>query len=115
MDQFRATYEQTELLGLVFGPYGGSLSNAGERLAIERPQLPDLPDETDVSWVIVDEAIYFDRAPWSEDADGTGLSLQRILSDHSGNDPANWRDIAPSPGSAQAVPRAAVTSVWILY
>ena len=83
----------------VFGPWSGDLSNGGERIALERPLAPDLPD-TAIPWVIVDEVVYSDRAPWAIEADGAGKSLRRAFSqqDHAGNDPNNWLASNPTPG-----------------
>ena len=73
----------------MLGPYEGKLSNRGERIALERPQAPEPPAGT-VSWVIVDEVIYSDQAPWYLDTDGTGKPLQRNLITTSGNNPGSW-------------------------
>jgi len=102
LDAFKAVYNTGPLVAGVdiIGPWSGDLSNGGERLALERPQAPDVEGDP-ISWVIVDEVIYGDVAPWPESPDGDGDALQRILVDkyHSGNDPANWKGAAPSPGS----------------
>ena len=81
----------------IFGPYSRRLDNRGERLGLEKPQAPDEFGDP-VSWVIVDEAIYFYQWPWPIDADGTGESLQRVDTELSGNNPDSWISADPSPG-----------------
>jgi hypothetical protein len=83
----------------VFGPWQGDLSNGGERLSLEKTQPAE--DLTDADgWVVVDEVVYSDVAPWPASADGQGQALQRINLDagHGGNDPANWQVATPAPG-----------------
>ena len=96
---FLATYGLTNGEITVMGPLADQLDNRGERIAIERPQAGDLPGQP-VSWVIVDEVIYFHQSPWPTGADGTGRSLQRKHTRWSGNDPNCWyASFAPSPGT----------------
>jgi hypothetical protein len=96
---FRLRYGVTNQDLVVLGPYQGDLSNGSGRISLERPQYPDLPGET-YSWVIVDEVIYADRAPWPAEADGTGSSLQRAAATAPGNNPAHWLAAPPTSGAA---------------
>jgi hypothetical protein len=96
---FKTTYGLTTITAQLIGPSVGNLSNAGERFALERPQAPETPLDP-VNWVIVDEVIYFDQLPWTDQADGTGQSLHRVSRSQSGNDPSNWVAGQPNPGDS---------------
>ncbi len=101
LNAFKAVYNNTDLVAGVniFGPWTGDLSNAGERLTLEKPQDSDDPlVPTAISWIIVDECIYGDAWPWPAEPDGTGMALGRITITGSGNNPASWGEIEPSPG-----------------
>ncbi len=86
---FLAAHGFTEGDATLLGPYTSRLSNHGERLAVERPQEPDVPGAP-TNWVILDEVIYFDDAPWTPGADGLGPPLVRLDHAVSGNEPTNW-------------------------
>jgi hypothetical protein len=75
---FCSAYGLTAANETFVGGYTGSLSDRGERVAIERPQDSDDPSKPlDISWVVVDEVFYFDQSPWSSNADGSGYPLIR--------------------------------------
>jgi hypothetical protein len=91
----------------VFDWGSGKLNNGGEALRLLKP------GDVDVNgiryWILVDEVAYSDGAhgdtfadgidPWPTEADGSGLSLNRIFPSRYGNDPNNWQATIPSPGS----------------
>lgn len=106
-EQFLTTYGVPGSQVRLLGPYQGQLSDRGDRVALERSQAPDLPGDP-TGWVIVDEVVYFDQAPWPAAADGTGRSLQRLSGSMLGTDPGAWTaDSAGTPGLGR--PRIAVT------
>jgi hypothetical protein len=96
---FRTVYGITDLNIPILGPYSGKLGNRSDRVALEKPQFPDLPGDP-YSWVIVDEVIYGNQEPWPAKANGGGLSLNRLTLTKSGNDPSNWGVALPTPGVA---------------
>ncbi|MDF7799319.1 lamin tail domain-containing protein [Pontiellaceae bacterium B1224] len=78
LNLFCAAYGLNAANETILGGYSGSLSDRGERVAIERPQDSDDPAfPLDVSWVVVDELFYFDQCPWPVSADGTGYPIIR--------------------------------------
>ena len=95
---FRNAYGITGPGTTFLGPYSGKLGNRSDRVALEKPQYPDLPGDP-YSWVIVDEVIYGNQYPWPTNANGAGNALQRLSVSQSGNDPANWIAAASSPGN----------------
>jgi len=100
--------------GIIFGPYEGNLSNAGESLELSMPG--DVDKENVRQYIRIDRVNYSDgRHPencpggvdlWPVEADGEGLALTRKVSaDPStmlrtgyGNDPDNWTASHPSAG-----------------
>jgi hypothetical protein len=103
LGEFRAAYGITNLSLPILGPYSGKLGNRSDRVALERPQAPDLPGQ-DYSWIIVDEVIYGNQNPWPVAANGAGYSLQRVSTVNHGDDPANWVAALATPGTAIANP-----------
>jgi hypothetical protein len=97
VETFRGVYGLTNQLPPLVGPYSGKLGNRGDRVAMERPQHPDLPGDS-YSWVVVDEVVYGNQDPWPARANGRGEALHRAAFGRSGNDPANWPASAPTPG-----------------
>jgi hypothetical protein len=90
----------------IFGPYSGSLNNAGERLELSMPG--DIDEFGTRYYIRVDRVTYSDgshpeNSPdridhWPTTPDGDGESLTRKVSSDYGNDPDNWTASAPSPG-----------------
>ncbi|MBE0534059.1 MAG: lamin tail domain-containing protein [Phycisphaerae bacterium] len=95
LGRFKTSYgdQASEILG----PYVGRLSDVGERVALESPQADSAGQAN--SWVIVDEVIYFSKAPWVAGAAGSGRALWRIGVDAHGSDPAAWSMSSPKPGT----------------
>ncbi len=79
----------------ILGPFAGNLQDSGERLELQRH---DAPDTNGLTYIIVDEVRYNDKAPWPSAADGSGASLQRAPAPAYGNDPAHWLAAVPTPG-----------------
>ena len=87
----------------------GRLSNAGEKIQISKPGIPE-PDGF-VPYIRVDRVNYSDGShhenfhelgfvdPWPTAPDGTGQSLHRVVDGNYGNDVDNWVAASPTPGS----------------
>lgn len=86
---------------MVLGPFSGALSDRGERIALLRPDTPEL-DGT-APYVEVDAVDYDDGQPWpAAAANGQGQSLLRRDLFAFGDDPANWKSAAAIDGSTSA-------------
>ena len=70
------------------GNFSGRLSNSGERIALAKPDDPDLPF---VDLVIVDEMTYGDAEIWGKWIDGGGSSLELIDPRSDNRLAPNWR------------------------
>jgi hypothetical protein len=93
-------------VGIIFGPYDGNLSNAGESLELSMPG--DVDKENVRQYIRIDRVNYSDglhpeNCPgdidlWPVEADGYGMALTRKVPADYGNDPENWIAAPPSPG-----------------
>ncbi len=74
----------------VFGPLDDALSNAGERITLQKPGKPEVLPAPLVPYITAESVRYDDDLPWPEEPDGNGPALTRLSSTAYGNDPANW-------------------------
>jgi len=94
LDRFTTLYAAPAGVRL-FGPFTGNLDNAGGDVELKKPIL----FKTGLlGYVMADKLSYKDSAPWPEDADGAGASLQRRGPSYYGNDPGSWLAAAPNAG-----------------
>lgn len=98
-DLFRAEYGIDSSVELING-FTGSLSNSFGLISLQRTSEPDADDLSATNFVAVDEVIY-DDLPRFENADGNGLSLNRISSVSFANDAASWLAQSPTPGDSE--------------
>lgn len=87
----------------IYGPFEGSLNNSGERLTLVRPLAPEADGNLSViPMVPVDSIRYNDKAPWPQEADGAGNSLERRDSSGITDEPKTWQassSVGGSPGT----------------
>lgn len=90
----------------VWGPFEGALSNAGERLTLVRPLDPliDRQGQERVPLVPVDSLRYNDRAPWPEEADGMGRTLERKHLAGVTDEPLSWQASPKEGGTPGRLP-----------
>lgn len=86
----------------VFGPFTGSLNNAGDNLDLLKALDPDV---TNLPYALVESVNYDDEAPWPG-MTVTGRSLERIALAGYGNEPLNWRMGAATNGLPGPMPSA---------
>ncbi len=100
LDAFRQKHGLADPDLQILGPYSDKLGNTTDRVALEKPLLPDRVGE-EPAWVILDEVIYSSGWPWPQElATGQGGSLQRLAGTTAGNNPIAWDAWWPTPGSA---------------
>lgn len=93
-------------IAAIYGPFGNdpgsssdALSNGGETVQIN---WPDVPDEIPLSsgnfvasYISMDKVRYNDKAPWPIQPDGTGVALDRVVDGDFGSEPTNWTHSVP--------------------
>ncbi len=94
--QFRAKYGSNLFL---VGPYSGKLDNSTESVELARPDAPQTAgnDAGLVPYILVEKVAYQDRGAWPTNADGFGMSLQRVSASGYANEPTNWIAAVPAP------------------
>ena len=77
---------------IVLGPFSGSISGRGERLAVAAPCSVVVGEALQTAWVVQDEVNFRTGGRWGKWSDGGGSSLELIhpRSDHSS--PSSWAD-----------------------
>jgi hypothetical protein len=92
----------------IFGPYTGTLSNNGEKLALSKP----VPVIVPAVYVQVDRVNYNDAGTWPVYANGFGSSLQRKIDTNYTNDVTNWGPSASggTPGAVNVIKNAPVVN-----
>jgi len=99
----------------MYGGYSGRLSNAGEKVQLQRPGTPRPEDPTYYPGLLEDEVFYDDKVPWPMEADGGGDSLNRSKSELWGNDAANWDAATPTPGKVPFTLPATIVDRHVFY
>lgn len=87
----------------ILGPFTGRLSDTGETIELQHPDIPEGPDSPDAGFVpyeLLERIDYAAGAPWP--ASSPGGSLQRKDAAAYGNEPLNWFAASPTPGRANA-------------
>lgn len=99
VDAFREKYKMDSNVPVF--PYPSTLQGSGETIKLEKPR-SSYYDEDMVQvfpYMLIDWVTYGTSAPWPEEANGMGKSLNRMRKTEYGNDPANWKAEEPSPGT----------------
>jgi len=99
----------------VFGPFRGSLDNAGDRLQLLRPDEPPADDPEYVPYLLVDEVNYESWWYNSEDCECDDGSIYRWTSDAWGNDENSWVSAVPTPGVVSFVSGPGVVGRYVFY
>jgi hypothetical protein len=97
---------------VIRGPFIGNLANNDDIVGLYRPDPPQGPTHPDfgfVPYILTDRVHYELKSPWATNANGTGLSFQRLNTPSYGDEPSSWRDDVPTPGRPNAQPITILT------
>ena len=84
----------------ILGPWTNSLADDGDRVALFKPDPPQLPPHPDaglVPYILVEEVEYLPTAPWPVEAAGMGSALLRRDAAAFANEPSNWTSDSVAP------------------
>ena len=98
---FRAHFGIDETV-VFAGGYSGRLANEGERVTLQRPDVPPPDEATGTPYVVEDEVIYDNVTPWPLIT--TGQSLQRVSPTFFGNSSYTWTAAPAAPGTVAFSP-----------
>lgn len=87
----RASFELVYAVPCVLGDFVGRLSNGGERVSLRNR-----------AGALIDRIDYRDGAPWPENPDGLGPTLEKVNPLFNGEDQASWRSsilLGGTPGA----------------
>jgi hypothetical protein len=91
---FRARYRLDHTV-TILGPWHGELNPEGGVIQLLKPlAMLGVPSAR----VLVEEVCYLPRAPWPNNAAGTGFSVVRSGPATFGDDPSHWISCSPTPG-----------------
>ncbi len=87
----------------VVGGFDQNLSNGEARVTLQQPDAGML-NPSEIAFVISDEVLYDDLAPWPNSADGSGAALERVGPTLDGNAASSWLASLPTPGVVEFSP-----------
>ena len=112
LDAFRTEYAIGPEVVIVGNP-NDTLSDTGERIQLQRPDMPPPDDPLYVPHVIEDEVDYLDT--WHNTTNGLGESLNRSSRFAWGNDPTSWSAELPTPGGVPLLGTDGMAGRYVFY
>ena len=112
LDAFRSAYGIGSEV-MILGNPNDALSDLGERIQLQRPDVPPPDDPLYVPHVIEDEINYLNT--WHATTNGGGDSLNRTARTTWGNEASSWMPQGPTPGAAVMEEIAEVTDRYVFY